>query len=205
MNMNHIVYKILVQPSGTETKVRGSRFIARAQPASSREKAEAFIEAIKKDQHDASHHCFAYRIGLADNATSRYYDDGEPSGTAGKPILAAIDAAGLTDTVLVVTRYFGGTKLGTGGLARAYGHAARLALENARIETRTVNTKLCLSYDYPFSAILERLFETYHVCILEAEYRTTITQTVHVRADWTADFIKAVIDATSNHVEVKKK
>ena len=113
-----------------EIKIKGSRFIAEAMPVARVEAAEKEIAAVCKREFNATHHCTAYRIG-PNGDVFRYNDDGEPSGTAGIPILRQIDGRSLTDTLVVVTRYFGGTKLGTGGLIRAYGDAARQVLETA--------------------------------------------------------------------------
>ena len=103
-----------------ETKVKGSRFIAEATDVRDEEMTMAFVADVRGREPGATHHCWAYRLGTGGDAF-RYNDDGEPSGTAGPPILRQIDALGLTNTLVVVTRYYGGTKLGTGGLLRAYG------------------------------------------------------------------------------------
>ncbi len=114
-----------------EVREKASRFFAFAAPIGSPEEATERIEALEREYHDATHVAFAWRIGSGDAARARASDAGEPSGTAGKPIAAAIEAAGLTGVLVAVVRYFGGTKLGTGGLARAYREAARRALESA--------------------------------------------------------------------------
>jgi len=128
--------------------VKGSRFIGNAAPADLKKEAESFIEEIRRIHHSATHNCFAYRI---DRSLFRYSDDGEPSGTAGRPILNMIDKHKLHRLVLVVTRYFGGTKLGTGGLIRAYSEAAEATLQQAKILKK--NYYLELSLRYPFEII----------------------------------------------------
>ena len=130
-----------------EIKVRGSRFIAEAIRVERVEDAEAEIAAIRKRAYNATHHCTAYRIG-PDGAIFRYNDDGEPNGTAGPPILRQIDTRHLTNTLVVVTRYYGGTKLGTGGLLRAYGDAAAEVLDAAPIEERILRHCLRLRFGY---------------------------------------------------------
>lgn len=117
-------YKIVCERGYGEYEEKKSRFLAEIVPASSIEEAMAFVESIRKKHYDARHHCFAYVIGRNKEMT-RYSDDGEPGGTAGKPILEVLLGADVTDTVAVVTRYFGGTLLGTGGLVRAYTQAAK--------------------------------------------------------------------------------
>jgi uncharacterized YigZ family protein len=130
-----------------ELKIQGSRFLADAYPVTDGVSIEHHLSAIRKKYHDATHHCFAYRLG-ADGKTFRHGDDGEPSGTAGKPILSAVERQKLTDTLVIVTRYFGGMKLGTGGLARAYGEAAHLALDGAPRVTRYVTTTLRVRFPH---------------------------------------------------------
>lgn len=131
-----------------ESKVKGSRFIATASPANSKWEAMAFIDTIKAEFFDATHNTWAYRIGY-DGLEYRSSDDGEPSGSAGKPILFAIQKHDLTDIVVVVTRYFGGTKLGIGPLARAYADAASgvLNLCSKKPVFRTITLKIFCTYE----------------------------------------------------------
>jgi uncharacterized YigZ family protein len=126
---------------------RGSRFIAKADPVKSAEEAKKLIEKYRKNYHDARHCCFAYMIGYEKN-TWKIGDDGEPSGTAGKPILGQINSKALTDILIVVIRYFGGTLLGTGGLINAYRSAAAEALANSEILECTVNDYYQLKFAY---------------------------------------------------------
>lgn len=114
-----------------EIRVTASRFLAQAFRAGDDDAADAALAAVRRRHHDATHHAWARRLGPPGTSRERADDDGEPSGTAGAPILAAIAAADVHDALVVVTRWFGGTKLGTGGLARAYGDAARAALDAA--------------------------------------------------------------------------
>lgn len=123
-----------VVPAGeghAEIRERASRFLGFVFPVSDAEKAAREIAQLKREYHDATHVAFAWKIGSGDSAAARSSDAGEPSGTAGKPIAAAIKSAGVTDVTVAVVRYFGGTKLGTGGLARAYREAAARALDDA--------------------------------------------------------------------------
>lgn len=128
-------------------RIRGSRFIASGAPATSVEQAEAFVQGIRSEFHDARHHCFAWRLG-PEGQPFRSSDDGEPSGSGGRPILQQLEGADLSDAVMVVTRYFGGIKLGVGGLMRAYGGAAAAALERAAL--RTVRITCCVRVEYPY-------------------------------------------------------
>jgi uncharacterized YigZ family protein len=124
-----------------ETKIRGSRFLAFLTPVETPEAALRELDTLRKVYHDATHHCFAYRIGPA-GQQERFSDAGEPSGTAGKPILLALQRAAVSDAVLIVIRYFGGTKLGVGGLRRAYAEAAEAALQRAERVRRILTEEL---------------------------------------------------------------
>ncbi len=140
-------FRTLAAPSTGEFKDRGSKFLAYACPAATEEEAMGHVEALRKEHFKARHHCFAWRLGL-DGSRFRANDDGEPSGTAGRPILGQIDAAGLTDVVVVVVRYFGGTLLGTSGLIQAYRESAADALRQARIVEKIVCDNFEISVDY---------------------------------------------------------
>ncbi|MEM8996002.1 MAG: YigZ family protein [Acidobacteriota bacterium] len=131
-------------------KVKGSRFIATVEPCASEADVDAFLEATRDEFRDATHNCYAWRLGLGRDHW-RYADDGEPSGTAGRPILQEIDGRGLTDIAVVVTRYYGGTKLGTGGLLRAYGASAAAGLDAAQIVERPVVERVGFRFDYGVS------------------------------------------------------
>ena len=140
-------YYTIEKPAVAEFKDRGSRFIAYAYPITSQEAFKEKLSAIKKEHPKATHHCFAYRIGL-DKNTFRVGDDGEPSGSAGKPILGYIDSKELTDVVVFVVRYFGGTLLGVPGLINAYKTAAALALQLTPIIMKSVTERYTLQFDY---------------------------------------------------------
>jgi uncharacterized YigZ family protein len=128
-------------------KEKGSRFIASAWPVSDQEEIRLIIDKIRKDYHDARHHCFAYMLGH-ERDIWRTNDDGEPSGTAGRPILGQINSFGLTNVLIVVSRYFGGTLLGVSGLINAYRTAARSAIENAEIIKCTLNDYYEINFPY---------------------------------------------------------
>src|SRR6476620_12746306 len=125
-------YLTLASPATAELEVKRSRFVCDVAPASSEEVARAFVEQVRSSTRDARHHCTAFVLG-PDGATQRSNDDGEPSGTAGAPMLDVLRGQGLTEVVAVVTRWFGGTLLGTGGLIRAYGDAVSAAVDAATV------------------------------------------------------------------------
>jgi uncharacterized YigZ family protein len=141
------IFKTIAGPSAGEFKDRGSRFLGFAYPAGEEGEALERLEALRRDHFKARHHCFAWRLG-PDGSRFRANDDGEPSGTAGRPILAQIDQLGLTDVVVVVVRYFGGTLLGTSGLIQAYREAAAQALRQATVLEKTVQDTIRLDFHY---------------------------------------------------------
>ena len=145
--MNEI-YSSIQQETSAQLKVEGSRFIADAFPVEDEESAKRTLEAIRKKYFDATHHCFAYVIGMGKKIV-RYSDDGEPSGTAGIKIYNAIQSKNLSDILVIVTRYFGGTKLGVGGLGRAYFESAEVGLGKAKLISKAVMRELTVAF--PFS------------------------------------------------------
>ncbi len=140
-------YKTLKGSSEGVFKDRGSRFIAKACPVENVEEVKEILLSLRKEYHDARHHCYAYIIGT-DEENWRANDDGEPSGSAGNPILGQIRSFGLTNVLIVVIRYFGGTLLGVGGLINAYRNAARAAIESNSIITKTVKVRYQLKFPY---------------------------------------------------------
>lgn len=140
-------YKTISKLSTGEFKDRGSKFIAYAFAAYNEKEWQGHLEFVKKEHFKARHHCYGFRLGL-DKNNFRANDDGEPSGTAGKPILGQIDSFGLTNIIIIVVRYFGGTKLGTSGLINAYRESARIALQNADIIDKTLDEIYRLTFEY---------------------------------------------------------
>jgi uncharacterized YigZ family protein len=140
-------YLTITEPAVGEFRDRGSKFFAYAYPVYNEKEWQTHLEALRKEHFKARHHCYAFRLGL-DKNNFRANDDGEPSGTAGRPILGQIDALGLTYVLVVVVRYFGGTLLGTSGLINAYKLAAADALQNAQVIERTVEDVYLLDFDY---------------------------------------------------------
>ncbi len=140
-------YKTIESVSTGNYREKGSRFLASAFPVTGVEEIRALLEGIRKEYHDARHHCYAYMLG-SDRQTWRVSDDGEPSGTAGRPILGQINSAGLTNILIVVSRYFGGTLLGVSGLINAYRSAAADAISNAVIAERTLHDYYEIVFPY---------------------------------------------------------
>ncbi|MCQ2188845.1 MAG: YigZ family protein [Paludibacteraceae bacterium] len=140
-------YLTISAPSEGLYKEKGSKFIAFAIPVSNVEQIKEILETKRKEHHDARHVCYAYILGV-DKADYRANDDGEPSGTAGRPILGALLSAGVTNVMIAVVRYFGGTKLGTSGLINAYKEASTDALQAAEIIEKTVDVEIHVTFDY---------------------------------------------------------
>ena len=140
-------YNTIETPAMAEYKDRGSRFIAYAYPVVSADECRKQLQILKKEHPKANHHCFAYRIGL-DGNNFRVSDDGEPSGSAGRPILGQIDSKGLINVLVVVVRYFGGTLLGVPGLINAYKTAASLALQVTPVVERQIEVSYNIEFDY---------------------------------------------------------
>ena len=162
-------YLTLSTPATGEFKDRGSKFIAYAWPVCSEEEALAHVEALRKEHFTARHHCFAWRLA-PDGNRFRANDDGEPSGTAGRPILGQIDSFGLTDVVVVVVRYFGGTLLGTSGLINAYREAAAEALRSATIVEKIVQDTFVLDFDYALMPDVMNAVKKLGLDIFKEEY-----------------------------------
>lgn len=178
-------------------KINGSRFIANAAPVADAPAATTFINTIEKHEPAATHHCWAYRLS---DGRERSFDDGEPGGTAGAPILRRIVAAGLYDVVVVVTRFYGGTNLGKGGLSRAYGRAAAEALALAPTLSKPILSEWLLVHPYDLSGPVAGVITGFDAETRSSEYGEVVKIVVAVRARQAADFAKAIVDATSGIV-----
>lgn len=141
------VYKTISRECKGLFKDKGSKFYSFAYPVNSEDEAKKHLSDLRRKYHDARHHCYAYKLGH-DNSVYRVNDDGEPSGTAGRPIFGRIVSAGLTNILIIVVRYFGGTLLGTSGLIRAYRTAAGECIKNADIVERTIDVYFQISFQY---------------------------------------------------------
>lgn len=179
-------FKTIVNRARAEIKVRGSRFIGTAIPIVSREEATSELEAIRKEFWDATHNCYAWRLS-PDGLQYRFADDGEPSGSAGKPILFVLQQRELLDVLVVVTRYYGGTKLGVGGLARAYGDSAIAVLDSVEIATRYQMDTLQVFTTYDDMRAVRQLVEQFAVSFDE-EFRDVITYRMLIRSSRLEEF-----------------
>lgn len=182
-----------------EIEIQKSRFIGHVKRVESVEEAQTFIQSIKKDHASANHNCFAYLIGEQDNI-QKAHDDGEPSGTAGVPILEILKKRNLKDTVVVVTRYFGGTKLGAGGLIRAYSRTAAQAITTTGVVERQLMKHVSLTVAYPLLGKVENALRNGQYTIESIEYLDHVTFHVLVVLDHVEVFTNWIIDLTSNQV-----
>ena len=190
--------------SYAEYVIKKSKFIARAVHITKEEEAQAYLRDGKKQYWDARHNCYAYQLGM-NFEKQKSYDDGEPSGTAGKPILEVLKNKGLKNTLIVVTRYFGGIKLGTGGLIRAYGTAAVAALDNAIIEDYIDCRILYLQTDYSFLSATERLLPDFEAVITKRDFADFVSLTVEVPEDKADECLLALRDKTNGTLTVREK
>jgi uncharacterized YigZ family protein len=186
-----------------EEKIKGSRFIASAIPVTGDEEASRFVYEIKKEFHDATHNCWAWKVGMGRSQKYRYNDDGEPSGTAGQPILKAIDNMNMTNICVVVTRYFGGTKLGTGGLMRAYGQATLGLLRSCEPVKKYAADQLEFSVDYDFANVAHVIIESFAAELEDSHYGEKATFQVEVRSSKLSKFKEKLTEATNGQVEFK--
>lgn len=193
-------YQTITGPVRIETKVRGSRFIATAMPVSSKEAAATELEKIRKEFWDATHNCYAYR--LAPNGTvARSSDDGEPSGTAGRPILSVMEGRALVDLLVVVTRYFGGTKLGAGGLVRAYGDAAGEALDAANVVIVRPTVRVDIAATYDDVGVVRRLIDTFAEEVSES-YGERVVYSAVIREDRLDDLGNELTASTNGRATI---
>jgi uncharacterized YigZ family protein len=192
--MSEDTFISIAGPATASVKTRGSRFIGDALPVRDEEAAEAAIAAVRKRRYGASHHCSAYRLGPVRDRW-RHHDDGEPHGTGGAPILRQIDARALTDTLVVVTRYFGGMKLGKGGLARAYGEAAERALDAARMVTHIICERARVSFEYDDTAPAMGTLQRFEARVVDSEYLERTVLTVDVPRSRFEAFAEAFAEA----------
>ncbi len=198
-------YLTIEKPSVEEIKVKGSRFIGQTIESDSVERAQSELEQIRKREYAATHNCFAYAVGIpGENASFKYSDDGEPGGTAGRPIYDVICGSGITNILLVVTRYFGGTKLGTGGLVKAYSEAAKLALESSGVKENFVTGKI--KVDIEFSAYDSLLKAIHRNAAREtkADFSDRVSVQIEVRLSKVEPLIAEIIELSRGKATVEK-
>jgi uncharacterized YigZ family protein len=195
-------YPIPAAQARTTIVVVNSRFIATAGHTPSVEAAKALIAAVRAEMPDASHHCYAYLVGYGASVTAGMSDDGEPSGTAGRPMLAVLRGAGLGDVTVIVTRYFGGTLLGTGGLVRAYGDATKAVLEALPRAERVELRSLAVRVSYGVYAAARRALEAEGATIEGETFAADVELAASIPADSYERAVRALGEATAGQAAV---
>ncbi|MBR2874754.1 MAG: YigZ family protein [Clostridia bacterium] len=195
------MYKLVKNQARTETVINKSRFIGTSFSCSSEEEARKIVEQIRKEYSDATHNCYAFIFDTLGNGM-RYSDDGEPQGTAGLPILEVIKNKGLVNTGVVITRYFGGVKLGAGGLVRAYAGAAADVLNNSEIVEMCEGVIFNVIVDYTLSNVIEKSFG--NALILSKEYSEVITYNLIVKKEQYIDLSSKITDFANGKVKIIK-
>ncbi|MBY7144120.1 YigZ family protein [Virgibacillus sp. NKC19-3] len=194
-----------VKKEGTDQLIiQKSRFIGYVRRVESEEAAQDFIQEIKKKHHDATHNCSAYLIGEHDQI-QKANDDGEPSGTAGVPMLEVLKKQGLKDTAIVVTRYFGGIKLGAGGLIRAYGSTTSQAIQTTGIVKRQRMQGFSITVDYTLLGKLENVLRNSDHILESIHYLENVAFIVYVKNGEESNFREWIIDLTSGQAEITEK
>lgn len=192
-------YLVIEKEGQGEIVEKKSRFIAHVFPVHSEEEALSHIEKIKKEYWDARHNCYAFIIGK-NNEIQRFSDDGEPQGTAGKPILEVLTNGNIHNTLIVVTRYFGGTLLGTGGLVRAYGQSAKAGVENSKVMYVCEGVAFKLVCDYNSIGKIKYIMAQMNI-VAEEEYGADVTLYIDMKKRNFESFKSQVIDVTSGKAE----
>jgi len=181
-------FQTIAAPSEGFFKDKGSKFLSYAFPISDESEAKEYLAALKEEHPKAVHHCYAYRLGT-DKMSYRMSDDGEPSGTAGRPILNTLYSKDVTNVILVVVRYFGGTLLGVPGLINAYKTATESALETAELVTRYFINRYQIEFQYPQMNDVMRIVKEMELNVLEQNFEIECSMTVEVRVSATEVFV----------------
>lgn len=189
-------YKVVYEGGQDEIVEKKSRFIATVRPVETEEEAVAFINEMKKKYWDAKHNCSAFVIGERQEF-NRCSDDGEPAQTAGRPMLDVLLREGVTNVAVVVTRYFGGVLLGTGGLVRAYQEATKAGLNASKIIVKQKGKRLSVQTDYTGLGKLQYLFASENITLEETEYTENVTIHAVIPEESTESIIKKITEATN--------
>lgn len=192
-------YKTIKTVSQGLYKEKGSKFISFAYPVTDESQVKTIIAGLKKEYYDARHHCYAYRIG-ADGDKSRAVDDSEPSSTAGKPILGQLLSNELTNILIVVVRYFGGTKLGVSGLIQAYKEAASSAIQNSEIITKDVEAIFNITFGYLEMNSVMKIIKDYSIDISNQEFDNSCQMKIRIKKEFERDASSKFSDISGLHI-----
>lgn len=192
----------VAKPSESLYTVKKSKFISNVVPIKDNEEAEDYIKKIRKKYWDATHNVYAYVLGLNDEI-QKFSDDGEPSGTAGKPVLEVVKSKDVKNVLIVVTRYFGGTLLGAGGLIRAYSESASIGLENSNIIKRIKSHVYEITTDYNMLGRLQWELNQKNIIIKDINYTENVLMRIYVPVSYNMDLEQFIMNITSGNVMVK--
>ena len=201
---NKLFYKTIKKEYSNEIeKIKGSRFIAYIFHVESKIDVEREILQLKKKYYDARHHCYAYSIGINEKQITKYNDDGEPSQTAGAPIFSVLKSYDITDVLIVIIRYFGGVKLGKGGLIRAYTNATKELLEISKISEIDINSIISVGFSYDFTKQIFYLVSLYSAKIIKQDYNNDIVFEISLNSAFIEDFKNDLIEKSNGKVSFK--
>ncbi|MCO6449989.1 MAG: YigZ family protein [Caldilineales bacterium] len=197
-------YPIPASRHRIEEEINRSRFITTVSHAPTVEDARSFIDEMRSEFADATHNCWAYLVGPPHSSSQiGYSDDGEPHGTAGKPMFTVLEHSGLGDIAVVVTRYFGGTKLGKGGLVRAYSGGVNLALAELPTALHIPKTELIVVCEYGFVTPIQRLLPDYEAAIINQTFAADVTFRMRLPAERAEDFRQALVGLTNGQIIIE--
>lgn len=196
-------YLVPAQETRTEIQVLNSRFIATAGPVFTVDAAKAFVARIRGEFADATHNVPAFLVGHGASVTAHCHDDGEPSGTAGRPALAVLRGSGLGDVAVVVTRYFGGSKLGTGGLVRAYGDAVRAVLDDLPLAQKVATHTVMVEAPYAYFERIRLLVSAHQGLILNESFAADVTVTARFAVEHLPPFQSALLEISNGTLQAE--
>ena len=196
-------YSIPAEHRSFDFEIKRSQFLTRLGRAGSRDEAEAFVRSVREQFPDARHVCWAYIAGAPDTTVRSMSDDGEPSGTAGRPMLNALQHSGIGEVVVAVVRYFGGIKLGTGGLQRAYGDAVTGVLTDLPLLERVPRKALQIHYDYALESTIRNLLGSYDVVLGETLWANQVSMQLQVAEECSTEFMQHLSDRCSGQVRIE--
>lgn len=197
-------YKIPKERCRVETRMNNSRFITTIAPVFSVTEAHAFLQEIRKEMPDATHHVYAFRVGFGNSVSEGMSDDGEPSGTSGPPTLAVVRGSGLGDVAVVTTRYFGGTKLGTGGLVSAYTAAAQAAFAAVEVDEKVEKTRCAIQLPYSYLDRVRRMLGEFEASIEDERYEVDVNLQLVLPKENFARLAERLSDETAGNVVPKE-
>lgn len=198
-------YFTIAKEATAELKIKNSRFIGETCLVESVEQATEQLQIIRKREHSATHHCYAYQVGLFGQTQFKYSDDGEPSGTAGKPIYDQLTGSGLSNLLIVVTRYYGGTQLGTGGLTHAYSETAQAVLEVSGRKEHFLQTEFDLQIEFPLYDRVQRLVAKLGASIINADFSDQVKLRLAIRKSRAEELYNHLVELSNGKAIIDQR